>query len=175
MADRPVGGKIPWGKIRRDYIAGKGTQHQLAEKYGVSKQQMADKCRFEGWVALKKEAQRKIRNDLPEVIARATLNRVGSVTYDLLDQVEAAAKQASVQRVETVERTVTADGKEIVKKTYGYEQGKIIDKQGLKQLTSAIRDLADVLQGLARPEQGDGDREIRVIFGGDPDAEDLAR
>lgn len=41
MGGEKEGGGVDWNRIRKDYIAGKGSYRDLARKYGVSPQVLA--------------------------------------------------------------------------------------------------------------------------------------
>lgn len=51
--------KPQWGRIRTEYVTGSLSQRKLADKHGVSLSELGRRCKQEGWVALRREHQRK--------------------------------------------------------------------------------------------------------------------
>lgn len=54
--------RIDWDKCRIDYVSGKDTYSQLAEKYGVSKVSVGKRAKAEKWVAQRTAYRQSVAN-----------------------------------------------------------------------------------------------------------------
>lgn len=153
-----------WTKIRNEYINGNISYAKLAEKHKVSLQTIKDKGTKEKWVAQKKEQQTKIKQKTDqktaEILAQKEadrLLRISTAADRLLEKIEEATEQldqfivTNKVKQKEVEYISGKAGfgkpkKEIVKEV---EDKRVIssghiDKLGLKQLASALKDLKDI-------------------------------
>lgn len=108
-----------WGKIKRDYIAGKGSYRELAAKYGVPFRTLADRAGAEQWVALREQARNK------------------SVTKTV-DKLAAANGVADTKMQE-------AAAELIGKVTDGIKGTDPMNARNLKAYSGVLRDLKEVL------------------------------
>lgn len=147
-----------WGKIKRDYIAGKGSYRELAAKYGVPFRTLADRAGAEQWVALREQARNK------------------SVTKTV-DKLAAANGEADTRMQE-------AAAELIGKVTDGIKGTDPMNARNLKAYSGVLRDLKEVLdlrtpldikeqeariEKLRRESEKDREernREVVVTFGG---------
>lgn len=107
---------------------------------------------------------------LSDSVARAMIKRVEIVGYELLDKLRTAVSEADAVREETITREVRPNGSEVIHKTTGLKRSKLVDKQGVKQLASALKDLNDVLRSFVPADDDDG--TVRFVLS--DEAADLA-
>lgn len=147
-----------WGKIKKEYIAGKGTYRELAEKHGVSLAGLSKRAKAENWVELKRQAYDKSTTNTVRDVADAN----GRVQTRMQDAAEALI------------------GKTIA----GIQAVQPKDAKMLKAYSGVLRDLKEVLNLRtdldmkeqeariaklrleAEREQEDRNREIVVTYGG---------
>lgn len=191
MAAQKKPRKPNWEKIQTEYVTGRISQRDLAKKHGVGYGFLAQKCRDEGWVALRKEHQRKTVAMACDLIAEKQADQ----TAELLTQ---AAKDLLVKATVAIgqlDRPVTSH-KETVEEgdlkttteweTLSHEPGAV-NVAAVRHLATALKDIAQVL-GLeteldrqekeariaalrARAAQADGgeSQEIIVTFDAGPE------
>lgn len=147
-----------WGKIRRDYIAGKGSYRELAAKYGVPFRTLADRAGAEQWVSLREQARNKSVTKTIDKIA--TANGVADTRL----------QDAAVELIGKV--------------TDGIKSTDPMNARELKAYSGVLRDLKEVLdlrtpldiqeqeariEKLRRESEKDREernREVVVTFGG---------
>nr|DAU25359.1 MAG TPA: Protein of unknown function (DUF1804) [Caudoviricetes sp.] len=147
-----------WGKIKRDYIAGKGSYRELAAKYNVPMKTLSTHARNEKWPQLRKQASDKAATKTVETVADAN----GRVQTRMQDAAEALMGKV-------VEGVLAADPE---------------DARNLKAYSGVLRDLKEVLdlrtpldvkeqearieklRREAEKEREDRNREVVVTFGG---------
>ena len=178
---------MDWKRIRQAYLTEPGATYKaLAERFGVPVATLAARVQREGWA----KERRRLRAD-----QRADQHRrVAFVTDRLLTMMEKAVEELDVQtvkrtkRVKEIEynnaqrpdkptREMIVDDEELVAREAP------VDRAGLKQMTSALKDLKEVLRAeldvreqearIAKLEQQLNeveDDEIRL----EPEAEEFA-
>lgn len=128
-----------WNKIKREYITDESSSlRKLSTKHGVSYAAIRDRCRDEGWVEQKSQYQlnvtsRSIEAAADEQVERA--RRLKTVADKLLNKIEAAVDDANMQ--------------ELLK-----------NKNALKQLTGALKDIKDIQ--MIRSEADDREQNARI-------------
>ena len=60
---------VDWNVIKAEYIAGGTSYRKLAEKYGIDRNQIADRGKSEKWVELKRQTQDKTQTKLSDAIS----------------------------------------------------------------------------------------------------------
>lgn len=153
-----------WTKIRNDYINGYISYRKLAEKYNVSFKTLQDRALKEKWFERRKIQREKIGEKIgqktAEKLAEAEANRllrISNAADKLLEKIEIATEQLDqfivANKVKQRELEYVDDKagfgkpkKEIIKEV---EDRRIVkadhlDRLGLKQLTSALKDLKDI-------------------------------
>ena len=149
---------MDWNKIRKDYIAGKGSYRELAKKYGVSPQVLGRRAKAENWVAL--------RGQTVDRGLTKTIETVAEANGDVGVQLQGAAVALIAKAMEGIQAIDPEDAR------------------ALKAYSGVLRDLKDVLdirpkldleEQAARIEklrreaqeaQDDRTREVSVMFGG---------
>ena len=153
-----------WTKIRNEYINGNISYRKLAEKHGVSMSTLQDRAKKEQWHKKRTNQRDKIDaktlQKTAEILAQKEaerLLRISTAADRLLEKIEEATEQLDqfivTNKVKQREILYVAEKagfgkpkKEIVKEA---EDKKVIssghiDKLGLKQLASALKDLKDI-------------------------------
>lgn len=106
-----------WKKIKAEYIAGGTSYRKLAEKYGVPRSNIERRAKAEKWTKLRGQAEGKAEAKIIEKVSKkqaAKADKIVDVADMLLDKIS-----------ELVAVGVT-------------------DTQGLKHLTSALKDLKEI-------------------------------
>lgn len=174
---------INWLKIRNEYINGNISYRKLAEKYSVSFNTLQYRAKKEKWFEERKRQHDKIttksRQKTAEKIAEKEANRIARIENaadKLLKKIEIAteqldqfivtnmAKQKEIKYVrnkagfgkpekETIQEI---EHKEVVKTNF-------LDRKGLKELTSALKDLKDIQISVSEDkEQGTTPQKINI-------------
>lgn len=153
-----------WLKIRSEYINGNISYRKLAEKHGVSFSTLQEKASKEKWFDKKKAQQVKIeektRQKTAEKLAEKEANRllrISNAADRLLQKIEEATEQLDQFIVENKikqreinyvqnEAGFGKPKKEVVKEVTDKRIVKVdhLDRLGLKQLTSALKDLKEI-------------------------------
>ena len=147
---------MDWNKIRKDYIAGKGSYRELAAKYSVPLKTLSRRAKDEGWPELRKQSGHKAATKTADTLAVAN----GKVDTTLQD--------AAVELI----------GKAVA----GIRATKATNAKSLKAYSGLLRDLKEVLRSdldaqeqeariaklRAEAEKGreDGNNEIAIELGG---------
>lgn len=157
--------RIDWLKIKSEYISGEISQRELARIRNVSESALTKKANKEKWqqqkVTKRNEIDMRVQQRTAEVLVEKQVDRIKrivTVSDTLLQKLEEAAAQLDNYlvtkrvKVKTAEYDPEAKGKlktEVTTETedIGFMAG-IIDKNGLKQLTGALKDLKEI-QGTA--------------------------
>ena len=125
---------MDWSRIRRDYIAGKGSYRELSAKYGVPLKTLARRAKEEGWPGLRKQAGHKAATKTVDAIA---------------DSKSVAGKKIYDAAIALIDKTM--DGIQAIDP----EQAK-----ALKSYSGVLRDLQEVLD--LRPELDIREQEARI-------------
>ena len=110
---------MDWSRIRKDYIAGRGSYRELSAKYGVPYRTLADRAKAEKWVELRNQSRAKAASKTVETVADAN----GRVQTRMQDAAEALMGKV-------VEGVLAADPE---------------DARNLKAYSGVLRDLKEVL------------------------------
>ena len=166
---------LNWTKIRNEYINGNISYRKLAEKHGIPFQTLRDRATKEGWFEKRKEQRDRINlkteQKTAEKLAEQEANRllrISAAADRLLEKIEEATEQLDqfivTNRVKQKEVRYTSakagfgkPQKEIIKEI---EDKRVVsaghvDRLGLKQLASALKDLKDIqlVQNEEKPQE----------------------
>ena len=108
---------MDWNKLKAEYIAGGISYRKLAKKYGVSFSTLRGIAEREKWTELKAQAQHNADTKLVNTIGEQN----GTYTVSINDVAD--------QLLEKIKEMMCQEG---------------LTTQGLKHLTSAIKDIKDV-------------------------------
>lgn len=150
---------MDWNSIREEYITDETSSYRkLAEKYGVGLTALYNHAKAEDWVGQRKQLKDKTITKSIETISdqRADkLSRVLDITDKLLDKLERAVDELDVQLLRTVVKTKEIEynhnarpdkpTKETINETETItDVHTIVDRNGLKAISSALRDIKEI-------------------------------
>lgn len=148
-----------WNKIKTEYITTPDASYRkLAQKYGVNATTIAKKASKEGWLS---QRQHQASKTLSKALAADSrrkadrLTRIQDATDRLLDKLEQAITELDIQLAKETHREKVIEyknmeradkpTKEIIHETEKLIEVKsIIDRQGLKQIAAALKDIKEV-------------------------------
>lgn len=149
-----------WNKIRNEYINGNISYQKLAEKHNIPYQTLRDRAIKEKWFNKRKEQREKISiktdEKSAEKLAEAEANRllkISNAADKLLEKIELATEQLDLYLEKTkVKAPVKVKDKKTgeiqdafqEKETFNVSKKDRIDRAGLKQIASALKDLKDI-------------------------------
>lgn len=119
---------MDWSKIKKEYLKGKISYRELAEKYNVPFGTLRKVAAKEKWKDLRDKTRAKTDMKTIEIISDGEADRAKrlmSVTDKLLDRIEGLVEEFTAGEV-------------------------LLDKTTLKQLTGALKDIKDI-QGIKSP------------------------
>lgn len=125
---------IEWQKIKTEYITTGTSYRKLAEKYGVSRVQIGNVGKAEGWVELRRQhLDRTVTKTVAatESAQAARAKKIGNVADKLLLKIEATV-----------------------------DNGKPMDSKAIRALTAALKDLKEI-QGV-KSELDRREQEARI-------------
>ena len=167
---------IDWQPIRAEFITGTLSYRALAEKHGVNYDWLRERARNEGWVRLRQEHREKtLKKTLGKISDRQAdkMARIEALTDRLLDKLEKAVAQLELQQCrQTVrEREFDEDQQLCVREVIRQEERiseepALVDRRGLKQLTSALKDIREVKLLCAEQEPP---KPVEVVFAAGPE------
>ena len=151
-----------WIKIKNEYITTSISYRKLAVKHNVSFATLRARAEKENWVELRKTQKHKTSTKLAQktadVLVDKEVNRIArvlSLSDRLSDKLEQAIDELDKMLVTHKTKTKTVEynhniaigkpTKEIIKEEEELLSiDSIIDKAGLKQLASALKDIKDI-------------------------------
>lgn len=154
---------MDWNKIKQEYIRSHKSYRQLAEKYGCSESTLRKRAAKEHWSAARNSFGTKKERLFIEKTAEKTAEKEADAAARLvyladrvLDKVEAAIDELDMHLTTSKNRTKIIEynhterpdkpTKEIIKEQEEIiAYTSIVDKDGLKKVTSALRDVKDLL------------------------------
>jgi hypothetical protein len=163
-----------WQAIKTEYITTQTSYRKLAEKYGIHYKVISERGKDEGWVELRSQyrdktltkALGKISNKQADKMAR-----IDDLADKLLEKLERAITELDLQLAKHTDKTKTIEynndrrpdkpTKEIVHEEEKLLEVKsIVDRQGLKQIASALKDIKEVK--MLRSELDRQEQEARI-------------
>lgn len=149
---------IDWNTIKTEYITTDTSYRKLAEKYGISRSAVEKQGQKEGWRAMRIQHQgRTVAKAVNRISDRQAkkLERVEGLTDELLEKLERAIQELDVQPVKRVQKVRQIEyrnaerpdkpTKEIIHEEEQLVRAEtVVDRRGVKQLASALRDLKEV-------------------------------
>jgi hypothetical protein len=107
---------IDWGKIKTEYIAGGTSYRKLAKKYDVPKTTLERRAKNENWLGLRGQAEDKAETKIVDAISKKQA-KTSEKIIDVADKL--------LDKIDSI-------------------IGTINDTQGLKHITSALKDIKDI-------------------------------
>lgn len=173
---------IDWAQIRTEYITTDTSYRQLAEKYGVSKNSIYLKAKSDGWGQERDKYWDDIGTEVVQRVQERTIDehvdaavRISEIADRLLDKLDTAVEQLDRYMVQKMEREKVVvcckneDGERATKerasekKNIEWVQGDI-DRAGLKQLASTLRDLKEI-RGIRDNDSADDEGAGVIVLG----------
>jgi hypothetical protein len=185
-----------WQAIKTEYITTDTSYRKLAQKYGIHYKVISERGKDEKWVELRSQHKDKTLTKTLEKISSKQADkmaRIDKLTDKLLDKLEQAITELDLQLVKHTDKTKIIEydnglrpdkpTKEVIHEEEKLLEAKsIIDRQGLKQIASAMKDIKEVkmlkseldrqeqearIAKLQREADGeDDDNEIQVVITG---------
>ena len=163
-----------WQAIKTEYITTDTSYRKLAQKHGVSYQAICHRSKDEGWIADREQHTNKTVSKAIDKISNKKVDkmaRIDSLTDKLLDKLEQAIEELDLQLAKHTDKT------KIIEYNYDLMPGKptketlheeekllevksIVDRQGLKQIASALKDIKEVK--MLRSELDRQEQEARI-------------
>ena len=144
---------IDWQPIRAEYISGSMSYRALASKYGVHYNWLRERAKKEQWVRLRQEHREKtMEKALGKISDQQAdkLARIEALTDQLLDKLEKAVAQLELQQYRQTVRELEYDDEQLCirelvrQEACVSEEPSLVDRRGLKQLTSALKDIREL-------------------------------
>ena len=168
---------INWCAIKTEYITTEDTSYRkLAEKYGIHYKVISERGKNEKWVELRSQYRDKTLTETLDKISNKQsdiMARIDKLTDQLLDKVEQAITELDLQLAKHTDKTKTIEynnerrpdkpTKEIVHEEEKLLEVKsIVDRQGLKQIASALKDIKEVK--MLRSELDKQEKEAKIAI-----------
>ena len=155
---------VDWNAMRTEYIQGGVSYRELAAKYGVPLPTLAERAKAEKWVELRRQAHDKSITKTVEAIAKQNArvdDRINTLANRLIDKLEKAVDELDVKTV-TMKTTMKTGAAKVTTEYRNLDREKEgpVDKGGLQQLTSTLRDLKAILD--VRSELDRKEQEARI-------------
>ena len=147
-----------WQKIKTEYITTDTSYRKLAQKYGIHYKVISERGKDEKWVELRSQHKDKTLTKTLEKISTKKADqmaRIDQLTDKLLDKLEQAITELDLQLAKHTDKTKTIEynndlrpdkpTREVVHEEEKLLEVKsIVDRQGLKQIASALKDIKEV-------------------------------
>ena len=155
---------VDWNEIRKEYIQGGVSYRELAAKYGVPLRTLAERAKAEKWVELREQARIKTVTKTVEKVAKQNArvdDRINRLANRLIDKLEKAVDELDVKTV-TMKTTMKTGAAKVTTEYRKLDREKEgpVDKGGLQQLTSTLRELKAILD--VRSELDRKEQEARI-------------
>lgn len=163
-----------WKKIKTEYITTNTSYRKLAEKYGVHYKVISERGKAEKWVELRSQHRDKTFTKAMEQISDRQADqmaRIHGLADQLLDKLEQAIAELDLQLFKQVDKTKEIEynnpqradkpTKEIIHEEEKLLEVKsIVDRNGLKQIAAALKDIKEVK--MLRSELDRQEQEARI-------------
>lgn len=178
-----------WNAIKTEYITTDTSYRKLAQKHGIHYKVISQRGKDEGWVQLRSQHRDKtFTKAMGRIEQRQAekLARIDSLADKLLVKLEKAIEELDLEIIKHKTK-LEEDGMEVTTERMEAKAGGIVDRQGLKQIASALKDIKEVkmvrseldrqeqearIANLRRQNEKDEDKteEIEVVFTGGEEA-----
>ena len=152
--------QVDWNAIKTEYVTDSSSSYRsLSEKYGVIQRTLERRASNEGWVELRRNFNGDVSAKMLELEAKKRarqVTQVGKIADKLLKKLSKAVDELDLTLVQDVHKTKTIEynnekrpdkpTKEIVdEKATISKVSSIVDRNGLKAITSALADVQKIL------------------------------
>lgn len=163
-----------WKKIKAEYITTDTSYRKLAQKYSVHYKVISERGKAEKWVELRTQHRDKtLTKTLEQISDRQAdqMARIHGLADQLLDKLEQAITELDLQLFKHVDKTKEIEynnpqradkpTKEIIHEEEKLLEVKsIVDRNGLKQIAAALKDIKEVK--MIRSELDRQEQEARI-------------
>ena len=163
-----------WQSIKTEYITTDTSYRKLAQKYGVSYVQIGNVGKQENWVELRRQHLDKTFTKTVDKISNKKADkmaRIDDLADKLLEKLEQAITELDMQLYKHTDKTKVIEydyelvpGKPTKETVHEEEKllevKSIVDRQGLKQIASALKDIKEVK--MLRSELDKQEQEARI-------------
>ena len=147
-----------WQSIKTEYITTDTSYRKLAQKHGVSYQAICHRSKDEEWIALREQHMNKTVSKAIDKISSKKADkmaRIDDLADKLLVKLEQAITELDLQLAKHTDKTKVIEYDNELRpdkptKETIHEEEKllevksIVDRQGLKQIASALKDIKEV-------------------------------
>ena len=163
-----------WQAIKTEYITTYTSYRKLAQKYGIHYKVISERGKDEKWVELRSQHKdRTLTKTLNKISNKQSdkMSRIDDLADQLLVKLEQAITELDLQLAKHTDKTKVIEYNndrrpdKPTKETI-YEEEKllevksIVDRQGLKQIASALKDIKEVK--MLRSELDKQEQEARI-------------
>ena len=163
-----------WQAIKTEYITTQTSYRKLAQKYGIHYKVISERGKDEKWVELRSQHRDKTLTKTLDKISNKQADkmaRIDQLTDKLLDKLEQAIEELDLQLLKHVDKTKEIEynndrrpdkpTREVIHEEEKLlEARSIVDRQGLKQIASALKDIKEVK--MLRSELDRQEQEARI-------------
>jgi hypothetical protein len=159
-----------WEKIKTEYITSEISYRNMATKYGIPYGRLQMRGREEDWKGQRAEYKENLLKKSIDLICDEQAHRIARAVMigdKMLEKVEESLNEIDMMLCRTVttkkgfERDDEGHVLETSTSTEDFTKKKVaIDRQGLKQLSSILRDLREI--GIFRSELDKREQEARI-------------
>jgi hypothetical protein len=163
-----------WKKIKAEYITTDTSYRKLAQKYGVHYKVISERGKTEKWVELRSRHRDKtLTKTLEQISDRQAdkMARVDNLADQLLDKLQQAITELDLQLAKHTDKTKTIEynndrrpdkpTREVIHEEEKLLEVKsIVDRNGLKQIASALKDIKEIK--MLRSELDRQEQEARI-------------
>lgn len=163
-----------WQAIKTEYITTDTSYRKLAQKHGVGYSVIGERARLEGWVEQREQFRNKtITKAVDKMSSKKAgkMARIDDLADKLLEKLEQAITELDLQLYKHTDKTKVIEynndrrpdkpTKETIHEEEKLLEAKsIVDRQGLKQIASALKDIKEVK--MLRSELDRQEQEARI-------------
>ena len=163
-----------WQAIKTEYITTDTSYRKLAQKYGIHYKVISERGKDEKWVELRSQHRDKtLTKTLGKISNKQAdkMARIDNLADQILEKLEQAITELDLQLAKHTDKTKTIEynndlrpdkpTKEVVHEEEKLLEVKsIVDRQGLKQIASALKDIKEVK--MLRSELDKQEQEARI-------------
>lgn len=135
-----------WQAIKTEYITTDTSYRKLAQKYGIHYKVISERGKAEGWVDLRSQHRDKtLTKTLGKISNKQAdkMARIDDLADKLLEKLEKAITELDMEIIKRKTK-LEEDGLEVTTESMEAKAGGIVDRQGLKQIASALKDIKEV-------------------------------
>lgn len=166
---------MDWNAIKTEYITDESSSYRkLAKKYGVSLTAITHRAKKENWAEKKAQFKDKLITKNIEKISKKKsdkMARINDITDKLLAKIERAVEELDIVLYKSVEKIKEIEynneerpdkpTKEIIHEEENVnEVHTIVDRKGLKDIASALRDIKEIQ--MLKTELDKREQEARI-------------